>query len=41
MGLKLIGNFSSSVLIMQTQEARVFLFIFNKETGVWALAPYQ
>ena len=41
MGLKLKGKFCSSVLIMQTQEARVFLFIFNEETRVWALALYQ
>ena len=40
MGLKLIGKFCSSVLIMQTQEARV-LFISNEETGVCAQAPYQ
>ena len=41
MGLKLIGKFCSSVLIMQTQEARVLLFISNEETGVCAQAPYQ
>ena len=41
MGLKLKGKFCSSDLIMQTQEARVFLFIFNEETRVWALALYQ
>lgn len=40
-GLKLIGKFCSSILIMQTQEARVILFIFNVETEVCALAPHQ
>ena len=41
MELKLIGKFCSSVLIMQTQEARVLLFISNEETRVCARAPYQ
>lgn len=41
MGLTLIGKFCSSVLIMQTQVARVILFIFNMETKVRALAPHQ
>lgn len=38
MGLKMIGKFCSSVLIIPTQEARIILFIFNVETDVWALA---
>lgn len=41
MGLKLIGKFCSSVLIMQTQEARIILFISNMESKVCALAPCQ
>lgn len=41
MGLKLIGKFCSSVLIMQTQEARIILFISSMKTKVCTLAPCQ
>lgn len=41
MGLKLIGNFSSSVLIMQTQRGKSFSLHFQQRRQVWALAPYQ
>lgn len=41
MGLNLIDKFSSSVLIMQTQEARIILFISSMKTEVGTLAQCQ
>ena len=41
MGLNLTDKFSSSVLIMQTQEARIILFISSMKTEVGTLAQCQ